>query len=192
MSTEEKQNNAVNAVIDQLSKKKMDRESKGLSSLYDSSTKAVEKRFREHRPSYFSGFEDKCHTFNEFDEILALPFVENFAKRSGFYSYALSRGDEDLALMALYDWDDEYNGCKKWFVVGFLEGFTPKLKFYQDLIAGHKPNCWIRKYQGNKDLLGYDRPDETVMKILKELGWHRDDMLGVACHCDCGYDKKQP
>ena len=28
---------------------------------------------------------------------------------------------------------------------------------------------------------------ETLMKVLKELGWERDDRLGIASHCDCGW-----
>jgi hypothetical protein len=32
-----------------------------------------------------------------------------------------------------------------------------------------------------------DRDKETKMKVLKELGWERDDMLGIANHCDCGW-----
>ena len=56
--------------------------------------------------------------------------------------------------------------------------------------AGHKPNCWQRKYKSVKDLLNYDRDKESTMKILKELGWEKDDMRGAAVHCDCGFDKK--
>jgi hypothetical protein len=28
------------------------------------------------------------------------------------------------------------------------------------------------------------------MKILKELGWERDDMLGIASNCDCGWNRE--
>jgi hypothetical protein len=65
--------------------------------------------------------------------------------------------------------------------------YETKLKKYEDLIWGHKPNCWTRKYQGNREMLGMDRPDESKMKILKELGWERDDQFGIVNYCDCGF-----
>ena len=94
--------------------------------------------------------------------------------------------------MALFNWNDEYNGCTSHWVVGFLPDFImyeTKLSNYLGLIAGHKPLCWTRKYYGSIDLLGSDRPIKSTMKILKELGWTRDDRFGIANHCDCGFDK---
>jgi len=153
------------------------------------------KKFIEHRPSYFTGYENNEYVVEDFKQVLDIPFVKNFLSVPGFYSFALSIDTQTtykLQLMALYDWDDEYNGCKKWYVVGLLPGFImfeTGLKKYGDLICGHKPNCWVRKYSANKDMLGIGRPQESVMKILKELGWHRDDVLGIANHCDCGLTK---
>lgn len=155
----------------------------------------MNKEFREHRPSYVTGVENQIYKVENFNEVLEIPFVEHFSKGKGFYSYAVSVDTEPeyrLTLMALYNWDDEYNGCKTWWVVGYLSGFVKyetRLKKYQDLIHGHKPNCWTRKYEGNEDILGMDRPSESKIKILKELGWERDDQLGIANYCDCGLKK---
>jgi hypothetical protein len=155
----------------------------------------MNKEFREHRPGYFTGFENQTYDVKDFNEVLEIPFVKKFSEGKGFYSYAVSVDTEPeyrLTLMALYNWDDEYNGCKTWLVVGYLPGFImyeTKLKKYEDLIHGHKPNCWTRKYIGNKDMLGWDRPEESKMKILKELGWERPDLLGYANYCNCGLKK---
>jgi len=152
----------------------------------------MSKQFREHRPGYFTGFENQSYDVKDFNEVLQIPFVKNFSEDKGFYSYAVSVITEPeyrLTLMALYNWDDEYNGCKTWLVVGYLPGFImyeTKLKKYQDLICGHKPNCWTRKYRGNEEMLGIDRPMESTMKILKELGWEKDDCFGIVNYCDCG------
>jgi hypothetical protein len=161
------------------------------------------KKFIERRPNYFSGFEDGEYEVETFDEVLEIPFVKGFSENKNFYSYAvsvnidnnLSRDDENyyrMDLMVMNDWDDEYNGCKGWWVIGHLPGFImyeTKLKKWEDIKASHKPKCWTRKYNGCKDLLGVDRDKETQMKILKELGWERDDRLGIASHCDCGWNK---
>lgn len=151
------------------------------------------KEFREHRPAYFSGFENHVYSVDTFSEVLEIPFVKTFSESKGFYSYAVSvdtKPEYRLTLMALYNWDDEYNGCTSWWVCGYLTGFSKSdtsLKNYEDLRSNHKPNCWQNKYYGCKHLLGYDRPKESQMKILKELGWHKDDTTGIAVYCDCGY-----
>ena len=86
----------------------------------------MNKKFREHRPGYFTGFENQTYNVKDFNEVLEIPFVKNFSESTGFYSYAVSVNTEPeykLTLMALYNWDDEYNGCKTWLVVGYLPGF---------------------------------------------------------------------
>jgi hypothetical protein len=155
----------------------------------------MDKEFIEYRPSYFSGFENITYKVTNFNEVLEIPFVKKFSEGNKFYSYALSihlKPEYKLTLMALYDWDDEYNGCKQHWVIGYLPNFImyqTGLKDYTDLIAGHKPNCWTRKYNSIKDMLGRDRPDESKMKILKEVGWYRDDLIGFIGYCDCGFKK---
>lgn len=155
-----------------------------------------EKKFVEYRPRFVSGFENKTYDVKNIEEVLEIDFVKQFYLGKNFHSYALSidtKPEYKLTLMALYNWNEEYNGCSEWWVVGYLPGFIAfetGLKSYHDYICGHKPNCWVRKYNGNKDMLGYDRYEESRFKILKELGWEREDKLGIAVHCDCGYNEK--
>lgn len=158
------------------------------------------KQFKEHRPGYFSGFENQTYNVNDFAEVLEIPFVKGFSQHANFYSYAVSVDTNPelpayykLTLMALYDWDEEYNGCKTCWVVGYLPGFIKyetELKAFENLIADHKPTCWLKKYQANENLLDSERPEKTRLKVLKELGWQREDTFGIAVHCDCGYKKK--
>jgi len=154
------------------------------------------KTFIEHRPRYVSGFENKEYVVKDLNEVLEIEHVKRFSKDKDFYGYFVSvdiEPDYKVTLMSLSDWDDEYNGCKEWWVIGFLPGFImyeTKLKKYEDFISSHKPNCWQRKYNGNKDLFGIDRPKELQLKIAKELGWKDNDLFGIAAKCDCGYDKK--
>ena len=129
---------------------------------------------------------------------MEIPFVKRFSESPNFYSYAVDvncneRG-YNMDLMAMSNWDEEFNGCRNWWVVGHLPGFImyeTKLKRWGDIVAAHKPNCWLRKYSGCSDILGIERDDKVKMKILKELGWKRDDTFGIAATCDCGWDESR-
>jgi hypothetical protein len=156
------------------------------------------KKFKEHIPNIISGLEPKIYNVRDINDVLGLDFVKNFSNYEKFYSYGISIqtrtniNEYKLLLMGLYDWNDEYNGCMNHYVIGHLIDFIAyetKLKNYSDIIAGHKPNCWTRKYLSNKDLLGTDRDEKSKLKILKELGWERDDLFGFANYCDCGFKK---
>ena len=156
----------------------------------------MRKQFIEHRPGYFTGFENITYEVKDFKEVLDIPFVKNFSDNPDFYSYAVSvdtKPEYKMRLMALYDWNEDFNGCTRRWCVGQLPGFImyeTNLQQYENLMAGHKPNCWIRKYKGNIEMFGSGRSDESRMKILKELGWPREDQFGIACYCDCGFKEK--
>lgn len=153
------------------------------------------KQFIEHRPGYFTGWENATYEVKDFKEVLDIPFVKNFSERTGFYKYAVDveiKPEYRMSLLALYNWDEEYNGCTSWWCVGHLPGFImyeTDLKKYHNQTASHKPNCWARKYKSCADLLDYDRTEATKIKVLKELGWPTEDMFGVAQYCDCGLKK---
>lgn len=155
-------------------------------------------KFIEHRPSYFTGFENKEYELDDISQVLDLEFVKNFSKSGNFYGYFITYHDTNdlnkpLKLMALYNWSDEYNGCQTWVVLGYLYNVNMALsglKYWGDFQAKHKPNCWIRKYRSCEDLFGHDRPFNQKMKIAKELGWWKEDFMGIAVECDCGFDKK--
>jgi hypothetical protein len=150
------------------------------------------KQFIEHIPNCISGVNNKVYDVNTFKEVLDIPFVRKFSEIANFYSYAISVDTEPykLTLMSMSNWVEEYNGCTSWWVIGYLPGFImyeTELKNWLDIKAEHKPNCWMRKYNSISDLLGFDRPIENRMKILKEVGWNKNDTYGVANYCDCGW-----
>lgn len=128
------------------------------------------------------------------EEILELETVKWHSKRSNFYGFFTtghSERDTPLKLMALYDWSDEFNGCMRWNVVGYLYGYIQAftgLKIYNSFKASHKPTCWIRKYNSCSDLMNTYHFPEKAMKIAKELGWERDDFMGIANTCTCGFE----
>jgi hypothetical protein len=144
---------------------------------------------------YQGGFDPETHEGLSVEQILELESVKWFSNRDGFYGFFTTghgEGEFPLKLMALYDWNDEFNGCMRWNVVGFLHGYIQaftKLKIYNAFRADHKPTCWIRKYDSCRDLINVVDFPEKAMKIAKELGWQRDDFMGIANHCDCGYNE---
>ena len=62
-------------------------------------------------PSFFEGFTPIVQEFKTRDELLAVPFVAQFAKDSRFHRYSVA----GKTLMA------EYENGQRWFVVGTLE-----------------------------------------------------------------------
>jgi len=84
--------------------------------------------------------------------------------------------------------DDEWNNKKdQWTlkkdIVGAFAMWATKRPI-------HRPNCWIRKYEGICKDLAY-RTNEEQLQMLKELGWKEDTMWGSAILCDCGLKEAQ-
>jgi len=69
----------------------------------------------QHRPAYFSGYEDEKFEFETLYELNQLEWVKGFAAHDGFCGWQIARDEERLALMATYE-----QGTR-WFVVGYLE-----------------------------------------------------------------------
>ena len=72
----------------------------------------------QYRPAYFEGFENEEHDVSTLEELLALPFVKNFAEgppNEAFHQFSL----DDNRLMA------EYKRGKIWWVVAFLDDPAP-------------------------------------------------------------------
>ena len=57
------------------------------------------KQFIEHRPGYFTGWENATYEVKDFKEVLDIPFVKNFSERTGFYKYAV-----DVETKPEYSW----------------------------------------------------------------------------------------
>lgn len=143
------------------------------------------------------GFDPETHEGLSVEQILELESTKWFSNRDGFYGFFttghdMEKRDAPLKLMALYDWNEEFNGCSRWWVVGYLHGYIQVLtglKIYNSFRADHRPTCWIRKYNSCSDLMDTYHFPEKAMKIAKELGWQRDDFTGIANTCTCGFDK---
>lgn len=96
---------------------------------------------RQHRPSYFTGFENEVATFNSLEELLKIEFVDNFKKaynkplpkgisaglvdlmdhgqdNAGFHQFSISERNGEKILMA------EYRQGKEWWVVGYITDET--------------------------------------------------------------------
>jgi len=70
-------------------------------------------RIIQHRPAYFSGFENEEHEFETISELLNIDFVKNFSDSKDFYKYSFE--PDRLYLVA------EYKEGKEWWVVGRLD-----------------------------------------------------------------------
>lgn len=70
---------------------------------------------KQHRPAFFSGFENEVVSFDTLEELLAIPFVANFAQDMDHPFHRFSIDGDGRTLMAEYD--DGY----VWWVVGFID-----------------------------------------------------------------------
>lgn len=80
----------------------------------------------QYRPNYFSGFENETVSFSSTEELLEIPFIQNF-KHGKFSSFSKS----DNRLMAEYD--DGY----EWWVVGMIK--SPELVDLPEWKAKYRP-----------------------------------------------------
>jgi hypothetical protein len=132
---------------------------------------------------------------NQFD-LIELDKFKYHRDREGFCLFAVkpenSKKEQTIYISALYNWSNTYNGCTKEWFIGWITGIPQhriNMPLVDDFMAGHKPDCWQRKWLGNKDLLGYGRLETSRKKILQEMGWTKGDEYGIAVHCDCGYNE---
>ena len=76
----------------------------------------------QHRPAYFTGFENEVVHFTTAEDLLRIPFVANFRTLEQFHRYSLWIEDgRPVGLMA------ECDEGRRWFVVGFIKGQPPSL-----------------------------------------------------------------
>lgn len=68
-------------------------------------------QIKQHRPAFFEGWENEVVDFESKDDLLAIPFVSNFATQPGFHQFSFGNN----LLMA------EYQEGRKWWVVGYLK-----------------------------------------------------------------------
>lgn len=74
-------------------------------------------RYRQYRPAFFEGFVNEEGTVETLAELLALEFVQNFA-RYNFTRFSLS--DERMTPASPINLMAEYRDGKEWWVVALL------------------------------------------------------------------------
>lgn len=141
-------------------------------------------KFIQHLPGYIDGDRFEMSFWN-IKEVLEHEQIKWWSTRPKFYHYAMIFGKKQSALMAMFDYQPEYYGCMSWYCLGHIEGcgtIDLPIAFY----GSHKANCWARKYESIREDT-YGRDEETVKRMLKDLGWESDDMTGCAVKCTCGF-----
>ena len=79
-------------------------------------------KIRQYRPAYFEGFETKEAEFETLEELEAIPFVRAHTGQADHHRLSLTRSHWGVcSLMA------EFDGGRKWLVVGFITGGRPDL-----------------------------------------------------------------
>lgn len=117
-------------------------------------------KIKQRRPNYFSGFDEEAE-INTLDELKAIPFVQNainIKNFHGLYNSKRSRPDIPDVLMALYEYDNKYGGCKIWWAIGYIfgDGNSLGLDEYHKHIGDHLDDCPRKKYQHDKCTCGFN------------------------------------
>lgn len=157
------------------------------------------KKFIQHIPSMVSGVEPRIDTITCITDVLNLDYVNEFTKSETFYGFAVSVDVEvgkyyNMKLIAMSNYDENYYGCKHWWVVGRFENvimYETGLPEWTDLKAGHKANCMIRKLNSCDDVFGTFRSDNLKLKVINDLGFNFETMYDFNQNykCDCGLKK---
>lgn len=102
-------------------------------------------KFREYRPSYVDGFDNKEYNVSSLSDVLKIKFVKNFSEDPNFHCYAVSYGGEYFGkkspdhLMGLFKHDKDSGKCSEWWVIGYLIDFQEiDLPKYEELILERK------------------------------------------------------
>jgi len=77
----------------------------------------------QHRPAFFTGFDNEEVDFNTTEELLAIPFVKSFSTDRRFHRYSVSVSPHGNTIHLMCELDDGY----EWWCVGRLlnmEGIT--------------------------------------------------------------------
>lgn len=104
----------------------------------------------QHRPNFFSGFEQEKNTFSNTKELLNIEWIKNFTKHNNFYRFSLDRDYSKLSNIPLHLLMAEYNDGFEWWVVAYirdknisalndLPNWKPKEKILK------KMHNWIRR-----------------------------------------------
>lgn len=117
----------------------------------------IKRRF----PNFVTGFEETEHQVTNRDELEKIEWVDDMMKSPDFYMLATDKSDRDdipHSLMILTHYNEEYGGCKSWWVVGYIIGGDIEsldLPQWQTLIGDHKDGCPQKSWQHNECNCGF-------------------------------------
>jgi len=117
-------------------------------------------KIRRRFPNSFSGFEETEHTVNNREDLENIDWVSHIIKLKSYYSLAVSETNDDniQALMVFDNYDENYGGCKSWWVIGYIYGDDiTELNLPRDLqlYGDHKDDCPQGKWQHNTCTCGF-------------------------------------
>lgn len=116
----------------------------------------VKRRF----PNFFTGFEETEHVVKNKEELENIEWVRKFIENETFHTLAISDdGYGYPMLMVFNNYDEEYNGCKEWWVIGYIiEGDNLdnlELPDSRNLYGNHKDGCPQKEHSHNNCTCGF-------------------------------------
>ncbi len=105
----------------------------------------IKRRF----PNFFSGFEDQEteHEVSSRQDLEEIDWIKHCTTNPNHHTLAVSPKPYDWGshlLLTLGDYDEEYGGCKSFWVIGYIKGDPLEdlgLPHSDPLIARHKDEC---------------------------------------------------
>ena len=149
--------------------------------------------FTQHFPGYID-FEPMVVPFNNIKEILDIEDIKWWSEQPNFYGYfvQVTQKKYQASFFAMFDYDEEYYGCKRWYCLGFIDGGhgrNPVLIQIADSVMGrHKMSCQISKWKLVYEPGFFSRPEHIQNRMMKEAGMNTDISVSK---CDCGFDGKK-
>lgn len=114
----------------------------------------VKRRF----PNFVSGFDETEHTVYSMEELLEVDWIKHITDGESFHKLAIGREErEDIpdTLMVVTHYDQEYGGCKLWWVIGYVLEGDLDLPEWTTLVGDHKDGCPQKKWQHNECTCGF-------------------------------------
>lgn len=153
-------------------------------------------KFIQHFPAYID-FDPKTFEFKNIDELLKIEEINWWSKQPGFYGYFGSVQDvfterQKHLLMVLYNFNIEYYGCTKWYVLGCITGeksdgnLCDLLPIAEGKMGTHKITCCTRLANSIIQNHFFHMPKEVINRIHEDAKWNKNKPI---CVCDCGWNE---
>lgn len=117
-------------------------------------------KIKQRFPNYCEGFEEEEADVQTLDELKSIPFVKRAIESKNFYGLYNSKSsfqDNPDILMALYNYDEKYGGCKTWWAIGYIYGSGNELGLeeWEKYAADHLEGCSQKEWQHNECTCGF-------------------------------------